>query len=138
MAGLVKLIFTLIILTGAVVYGGDIWTGAKSKIVGFINPELQKAEIFDSLKNKFSRVENIIKEVNESIDNSDFNKKVKLEEAVGLVKELKNKLTEVENSDSTLIQKTFENLKDLKEGAQSFFSNEKGNTQNNQCDVENN
>ena len=122
MAGLVKLIFTLILLTGAVVYGGDIWSGAKSKIAGFINPELQRGEIFDSLKNKFSRVESIIKEVGENIDNSDFNKKVKLEEAVGLVKELKNNITEVENSDSTLIEKTFENLKDLKQGVQGLFS----------------
>ena len=138
MGGLIKLIFTLILLTGVAVYGGDIWSKVKEKVTGTINPELQRANLLDSFKNGFSEIENKIKEVSKNIDNPDFDKKAKLEEVVGLIGESKNNLTKIEQSDSTLVEKTFEALNDLKEGTQNLFNPENKNTQNNQCDIENN
>ena len=137
MGGLIKLIITLILLTGVAVYGGDIWNGVKGKISEYTHPELQKASILDSLKKDFSKVENIIQEINKNIDNPDFDKKTLLEEAKSLINESKNNLTEIENSDSTIVKKTMENLNDLKSGVQNLFSDSKTkNTQNSQCEVE--
>lgn len=131
MAGLFKLVFTLIILTGVAFYGGDIWNAAKEKVSEFTNPELQKARIFDSFKKNLVEVENIMKEVGKNIDNPDFDKKAKINESLKLLEKSKNVLNKVEESNSTLIEKTFENLRDLKEGAQSFFSENKGS----QCEI---
>ena len=131
MAGLVKLIFTLILLTGVAFYGGDIWHATKDKVTGFINPEFQKAKIFDSFKKNLIEIENVMKEVGQNIDNPDFDKKAKINESLKLLEKSKNVLTKVEESNSTLIEKTIENLRDLKEGAQSFFSENKDS----QCEV---
>ena len=137
MGGLIKLIFTLILLTGLAVYGGDIWNGVKGKISEYTHPELQKASLLDSLKKDFGKVENIIQEINKNIDNPDFDKKTLLEEAKNLINESKNNLAEIENSDSTIVKKTMENLNDLKSGVQNFFSDSKTkNIQNSQCEVE--
>ena len=138
MGGLIKLIFTLILLTGLAVYSGDIWSKVKEKVIGFTNPELQKANIFDSFKNGFSEIENKIKKVKDNIDNPDFDKKAELEQITNLVKESKSNLSKLENSDSTIVEKTFETLNDLKEGTQNLFNPENKNTQNNQCKPSNN
>ncbi|MEK7203708.1 MAG: hypothetical protein AAB627_01355 [Patescibacteria group bacterium] len=131
MAGLVKLIFTLILLTGVAFYGGDIWHATKDKVAGLINPELQRAKIFDSFKKNLIEIEKVMKEVGQNIDNPDFDKKAKINESLKLLEKSKNVLTKVEESNSTLIEKTIENLRDLKEGAQSFFSENKDS----QCEV---
>lgn len=130
MAGLFKLILTLILLTGAVVYGGDIWNAAKDKITDFTNPELQKAKIFDSFKKNLIEIENVMKEVGQNIDNPDFDKKAQINKGLELLEKSKNVLNKVEESNSTLIEKTFENLNDLKQGAQNLFSKN-----NSQCEV---
>ena len=131
MAGLVKLIFTLIILTGVAFYGGDIWHATKDKVTGFINPEFQKAKIFDSFKKNLIEIENVMKEVGQNIDNPDFNKKEKINKGLELLKESKNVLNKVEESNSTLVEKTIENLNDLKQGTQNLFSKN-----NSKCEVE--
>ncbi len=131
MFSLIKLIVVLILLTGIAVYGGDIWNTIKDKISQFTNPELQRANIFESFKSKFGEVENIVKEINKNIDNPDFDKKMKLNEALGIIKESKDSFQKIEDSDETLIEKTFEGLRDLKEGTQSFFSDSK----NSQCEI---
>lgn len=137
MGGLIKLISILILLTGLAVYGGDIWNGVRGKISEYTHPELQKASLLNSLKKDFNKVQDIIQEIGENIDNQDFDKKALLEEAKTLVNESKNNLAEIENSDSTLVKKTFETLNDLKQGAQSLFSNSKiEDTQNSRCEVE--
>ena len=137
MLGLIKLITVLILLTGLTVYGGDIWNGIKDRVSLFINPELQQANIFDSLKNNFSDIEKIIKEVNENIDNPNFDKKAKLEEGLKLIEESKNSLEEMGKSDSSLIEKTFEAARDLKEGIKSLISGETENDSRGcQCDSE--
>lgn len=138
MGGLIKLIFGLILLTGIAVYSDSIWNGIKERFLGFTNPELQKANLLDSFKNNFSEIENIVKEVNENIDNPNFDKKTKLEEAATLIGKSKDDLVKIEDSNpTTLIEKTFEGLNDLKDGAKSLFS-DSGSIQNNKCDPENN
>lgn len=128
MFGLIKLIFVLILLVGVAVYGGDIWNTAKDKVTGFINPELQKATLFNTSKNKIKEIENIVKEIKENIDNPNFDKKAKLEQGLKAIQESKNNLEKIENSGETLIEKAFEGLNDLKEGAQSLFSDSKSKT----------
>lgn len=138
MAGLIKLIFLLILISGVAVYGGDIWSGVKDKITEFTNPEIQKANIFDSFKNKFGEIENIIKEVNENLDNPNFDKKAVLEKGLKVIEESKNGLEKIRNADETLIEKTFEGLNDLKEGVKTFFSDsEKDSSQECKCSLEN-
>lgn len=123
MFGLIKLIIGLLLLTGIAIYGGDIWNAAKEKITGFTNPELQRATLFNTSKNKISEIESIIKEVRKNIDNPNFDKKAKLEEGLGVIQESKGNLEKIEKSEEqTLIEKTFEGLHDLKEGAQNLFS----------------
>lgn len=137
MAGLIKLIFSLILLTGVAVYGGDIWNGIKNKVTGFANPELQRANIFDSFKNNFGKLEDIVKEVSKNIDNPDFDKKTKLEEGLRIIAESKDDFQKIENSDETLIEKTLEGAKDLKEGIQNLFSApEKNGSQDCRCSLE--
>ncbi len=137
MAGLIKLIFLLILISGVAVYGGDIWSGVKDKITEFTNPEIQKANIFDSFKNKFGEIENIIKEVNENLDNPNFDKKAVLEKGLKIIEESKTGLEKIRNSDETLIEKTFEGLNDLKEGVKTFFSDsEKNGSQECKCSLE--
>lgn len=137
MAGLIKLIFTLILLTGVAVYGGDIWNGIKDRVTLFANPELQRANIFDSFKNNFGKLENIVKEVSENIDNPDFDKKAKLEQGLRLIDESKDDFQKIENSDETLIEKTLEGAKDLKEGIQNLLSAPgKNGSQDCQCSLE--
>ncbi|MBI4117304.1 MAG: hypothetical protein HY451_01305 [Parcubacteria group bacterium] len=133
MFGLIKLIFVLILLVGVAVYGGDIWNTAKDKIAGFVNPELQKATLFNVSKNKIKEIENIVKEVRENIDNPNFDKKAKLEEGLKAIRESKNNLEKIENSGETLIEKAFEGLQDLKQGAQNLFSDSKSKTGENQA-----
>ncbi|TSC91165.1 MAG: hypothetical protein G01um10142_104 [Parcubacteria group bacterium Gr01-1014_2] len=134
MGGLIKLILTLILLTGLAVYGGDIWSGIKDKVAEFTNPEIKRANILDSFKNKFGEIESIMKEINENIDNPSFDKKAVLEKGLKIIGESKSKLNEIRNSDESLIEKTFETLNDLKQGTQNLFSDsKKGSTQNNQC-----
>ncbi|MEK7537078.1 MAG: hypothetical protein AAB584_01380 [Patescibacteria group bacterium] len=134
MFGLIKLIFVLILLAGVAVYGGDIWNTAKDKITEFINPELQKATLFNVSKDKIKEIENIIKEVRENIDNPNFDKKAKLEESLKVIQESRNNLEKIENSGETLIEKAFEAARDLKEGVQSLITgNTKSNPQDCQC-----
>ncbi|MEK7659327.1 MAG: hypothetical protein AAB338_01575 [Patescibacteria group bacterium] len=128
MFGLIKLIFILILLAAVAVYGGDIWSTVKDKITGFTNPELQRATLFNVSKNKIKEIENIIKEVKENIDNPNFDKKAKLEESLKIIQESKNNLEKIENSGETLIEKAFEGLNDLKEGAQNLLSDSKSKT----------
>ncbi|MEK7579693.1 MAG: hypothetical protein AAB469_00660 [Patescibacteria group bacterium] len=124
MAGLIKLILTLILISGAALYGGDIWN--------------TKAPIFDSLKNGFDKAGNLAKEAKEKLANIDLEQqKSKIEERFkesietaektkGKLENTKDKLEEIKenkNSGAALIQKTFENLKDLKEGVRNLFSN---------------
>ena len=138
MAGLIKLILSLLLLAGAAVYGGDIWNAAKDRISYFTNPELQKASIFDSFKKEFGKIEDIVKEVNENIDNPNFDKKAVLEKGLKIIEESKSKLNEIGDPDETLIEKTFEGLNDLKEGAANLFSGDKNtNPENCQCSLEN-
>lgn len=132
MGGLIKLILSLILLTGVAVYGGNIWNAAKDRITRFINPELQRASIFDSFKKEFGKIEDIVKEVNENIDNPNFDKKAVLGKGLKIIEESKNKLDEIGNSDETLIEKTFEGLNDLKEGVTNLFSDNK-NTDSKNC-----
>jgi len=132
MFGLIKLIFLLILLAGVAIYGGDIWSTAKDKVTGFINPEIQKATLFNVSKNKIKEIENIIKEVRENIDNPNFDKKAKLEETLKVIRESKNNLEKIENSGETLIEKAFEGLNDFKEGAQNLFSDSKSKSGRNQ------
>lgn len=122
MFGLIKLITVLILLTGVTVYGSDIWGGIKQKVAEFTNPELQKANLFDSLRNNFSRIESIVNEVNENIDNPDFDKKAKLEEGLSIIKETRSGLDKIGQSDSSLVEKTFENLRELKDGIKALIS----------------
>lgn len=128
MFGLIKLIFILILLAGVAVYGGDIWNTAKDKLTGLINPEFQKTTLFNASKDKIKEIENIIKEVKKNIDNPNFDKKAKLEESLKVIQESKNNLEKIENSGETLIEKAFEGLNDLKEGARSLFSDSKSKT----------
>lgn len=125
---LIKLIMILALLSGVFVYGGTIWDGIKERVVGFTDPEFQRASIFDSFKNNFSEIENIIRQVNENIDNPEFDKKAEIKEALKLIEESKGGLEELEKteSESTFIEKTFENLKDVKDGVQSLFTENKG------------
>ncbi|MBI2003582.1 MAG: hypothetical protein HYS78_01225 [Parcubacteria group bacterium] len=127
MGGLIKLIFSLILLTGVAVYSGDIWSGVKNRVSQFTNPELQRANIFETFKNNFGEIEDIVKEVNENIDNPDFDKKTKLEEAAKLIRESKDNFQKIEDSGETIIEKTFETARDLKEGIQSLIT---GKTKN--------
>ena len=137
MGGLIKLIFSLILISGVAVYGGDIWNGVKDKVMEFINPEIQKANIFDSFKNKFGEIENIIKEVNENLDNPNFDKKAVLEKGLKIIEESKSGLEKIRNADETLVEKTFEGLNDLKEGVKTFFSDsEKDGSQECKCSLE--
>src|SRR3989338_583656 len=123
MAVLIKLVFSLILISSAAVYGGDIWNGVKNKAAEFINPEVQKANVFDSFKNKFGEIENVIKEVRENIDNPDFDKKAVLEKGLKIIEESKS---------------GFEKIKDLKEGVKTFFSDsEKDGSQECKCSLEN-
>ena len=135
MTGLIKLIIVLILLSGLAVYGGDIWNAAKDKVAQFVNPEFQKASIFDSFKNEFEKIEDIVKEVSENIDNPNFDKKAVLEKGLKIIEESKGKLNEIGNSDETLIEKTFEGLNDLKEGITNLFSDNK-NTNSENCQPE--
>lgn len=137
MASLIKLIFSLILLTGVAVYGGDIWNGIKNKVTGFANPELQRANILDSFKNNFGRIEDIVKEVSENIDNPNFDKKAKLEEGLRIINKSKDDFQKIENSDETLIEKTFEAARDLKQGIQNLFSAPgKNDSQECKCSLE--
>ena len=131
MGGLIKLIFSLILLTGVAVYGGDIWNATKSRIAAFTNPESQRASLFDSFKNEFGKIEDIVKEVSENIDNPNFDKKAVLEKGLKIIGESKSKLNELGNSNETLIEKTFEGLGDLKEGVSNLFSGNKGTSSEN-------
>lgn len=124
MFGLIKLIVGLLLITGVAIYGGDIWNTAKDKVTEFTNPELQRADILNSFKNNFSDIESIIKEVGENIDNPDFDKKSKLDESLKLIEESKNNLEEMGQADSSLIEKTFEAARDLKEGIKSLIGGE--------------
>jgi len=134
MGGLIKLIFSLILISGVAVYGGDIWSGVKDRVNQFTNPELQRANIFDSFKNKLGQVESIMKEVNENIDNPDFDKKTKLEEAAKLIRESKDDFQKIEDSGETIVEKTIEAARDLKEGVQSLITGEtKNDSQECQC-----
>jgi hypothetical protein len=136
MFGLIKLIVVLILLTGIAVYGGDIWNGIKENFLGFTNPELQRANLIDRFQDDFSDIENIVKEVNQNIDNPNFDKKTKLEEVTDLIEKSKDNFVKIKESESpTLIEKTFETLNDAKEGAQKLFSSST-TTQNIQCEVE--
>lgn len=128
MFGLIKLIFILILLAGVAVYGGDIWSSVKEKVFEFTNPEAQKATIFRSFKDDFGKVENIIKEIRENIDNPAFDTKKKLEESLKIIGGSKSNLEKIEKSGETLIEKAFEGLNDLKEGAQNLFSDSKSKT----------
>ena len=128
MFGLIKLIFILILLAGAAVYGGDIWNAAKDKVTGFVNPELQKATLFTSSKEKIKKIEDIIKEVKENIDNPNFDKKAKLEESLKIISDSKVNLEKIEKSGETLVEKTFEAARDLKEGVANFFSDSSPNS----------
>ena len=137
MTGLIKLILLLILLTGAVVYGGDIWNGVQDKVTGFVNPEIQKANIFNSFKNKFGEIESVIKEVKENLDNPNFDKKAVLEKGLKIIEESKSGLEKIGNADETLIEKTFEGLNDLKEGVKTFFSDsKKDGSQECKCSLE--
>lgn len=129
MFGLIKLIIGLLLLTGIAIYGGDIWDAAKEKITGFTNPELQRAALLNVSKNKIGEIEDIIREVKENIDNPNFDKKTKLEETLRTIQDSKSNLEKIEKSEEqTLIEKTFEGLRDLKEGAQNLFSNSSSKT----------
>ena len=132
MTGLIKLIIVLILLSGLAVYGGDIWNAAKDKVVQFTNPEFQKSSIFDSFKNDFGKIEDMVKEVRENIDNPNFDKKAVLEKGLKIIEESKSGLEKIGDADETLIEKTFEGLNDLKEGVTNFFSNSK-NTNSENC-----
>ena len=124
---LIKFILVLAILSGVFVYGETVWEGLKEKVIGFVNPELQRASIFDSFKDNFSEIEGIIRQVNKNIDNPRFDKKAKIEEALKLIEESKGGLEEIgqSESESGFIEKTFENLNDLKDGVQSLFTENK-------------
>lgn len=124
---LIKLILVLAMLSGVFVYGGTLWDGIKEKVVGFTDPELQRANILDSFKNNFSEIEKIIRQVNDNADNPDFDQKAKIEEALELIEESKGDLGEIEKteSESTFIEKTFEGLKDVKDGVRSLFTEDK-------------
>ena len=121
---LIKLVLILAILSGVFVYGETAWESIKEKITGVTDPELQRANILDSFKSNFFEIEEMIKQVNQNIDNPDFDKKAKIEEALNLIEESKSGLQEIGQSEteSTFIEKTFENLNDLKDGAQSLFT----------------
>jgi len=125
---LIKIILVLAILSGVFVYGETAWDGIKERIVGFADPEIQRANIFDSFKDNFSEIENIVRQVNENIDNSEFDQKAKIEEALNLIEESKDGLEEIGQTEpkSSFIEKTFENLNDLKDGVQSLFTENKG------------
>lgn len=129
MIGLIKLILGLLILTGLVVYGGDIWDKTKEKISEYTNPELQRASVYESLKNNFGQIESIINELNQNESKLEPEQKAKLEEAAKLAEESKNNIEEAQKNNSTLIEKAFENANDLKEGIQNLFSNQSGNSQ---------
>lgn len=133
---LVKLIFVLIILAGVFVYGGPVWDIVKEKVVEFTNPELQRANILDSFKTNFSEIEGVIREVSKNLDNPDYDKKSRLNEALMIIEKSKNDLKKIEQSNPTLIEKTFENLRDLKEGAQNllFPESRKRETQDCRCE----
>lgn len=111
MAGLVKLTLIMILVSSGAIYGGDIWDSAKGKI-----------SQFDFLTNRIDKAENILKEAKEKVGSIDFDQKAKLEEGLKSIEETKTKLEEIKNSDATLVEKTFENLKDLKEGVKNLFS----------------
>lgn len=119
---LIKIVLLLAVLSGVLIYGGEIWDRIKERVTEFTDPELQRANILDSLKTNFSDIESIIKKVNENLDNPDFDKKFNLSESLRLIEESKKNLEEVEQSDSTLIEKTFEGIRDLKEGVRGLFS----------------
>lgn len=144
MFGLIKLIFGLLILTGLVVYGGDIWNTAKEKIGGFSNPELQKASILENIKDNYERAKNIINELGQSESGFSSEQKAKLEEAAKLIEESKSNLGQLEKNNSSFTEKVFENANDLKEGVQNLFSDQldkstqdsDDSTQNCQCSLE--
>lgn len=124
---LIKLILILAMLSGVFIYGGTVWDGIKEKVIGFTDPELQRANILDSFKNNFSEIEEMIKQVNQNADNPDFDQKAKIEEALELIEESKGSLEEIEKteSESTFIEKAFEGLKDVKDGVRSLFTEDK-------------
>lgn len=130
---LIKLIMILALLSGVFVYGGTIWDGVKDRIAGFTDPELQRANILDSFKNNFSEIEKIIKQVNENSDNPEFDQKAKIEEALKIIEESKGGLEEIEKKESepTFIEKTFENIRDAKDGVQSLFTEDKSSSSQN-------
>lgn len=133
MFGLIKLIIGLLLLTGIAIYGGDIWDAAKERITGFTNPELQRAALFNNSKNKIGEIESIIREVKENIDNPNFDKKAKLEEGLKVIQDSKSNLEKIEKSEEqTLIEKTFEGLRDIKDGVTNFFSDSKKEPQDSQ------
>ncbi len=145
MVGLIKLILGLLVVTVVVVYGGDIWNKTKEKITGFTDPELQKAAIYKSLKDDFGKVGDIIKELTQDESNLKPEQKSRLQEAAKLIEESKNNIDQVEQNDSTTVEKAFENLNDLKQGIQSVFSEKTSTTtqttsqtQNCQCSEGNN
>ena len=140
---LIKIIFVLAILSGVFVYGEATWEDIKERVVGVTDPELQRASIFDSFKDNFSEIENIVRQVSENIDNPEFDQKAKIEEALNLIEESKGGLEEIgqPESESSFIEKTFENLNDLKDGVQSLFTENKEtdsqSSQPCQCSLEN-
>ena len=140
---LIKLVLILAILSGVFVYGETAWESIKEKVAGITNPELQRANILDSFKSNFSEIEEIIKQVNQNIDNPDFDKKTHIEEALNLIEESKSGLQELGQSEKepSFIENTFENLNDLKDGVRSLFTENKGadsqSSETCQCSEEN-
>ena len=51
-----------------------------------------------------------------------------VKESLKIIQESKNNLEKIENSGETLIEKAFEGLNDLKEGAQNLLSDSKSKT----------
>ena len=125
---LIKIILVLAVLSGVFVYGETVWDGIKERVLGFTDPELQKASLLDSFRNNFSEIENIVRQVNENLDNPEFDKKAGIDQALELIEESKGGLEEIgrSESESSFIEKTFENLNDLKDGVQGIFTGNKG------------
>ncbi len=140
---LIKIILVLAILSGVFVYGETVWEDIKEKVTDITDPELQRANIFDSFKSNFSEIENIIRQVNENMDNPEFDKKAEVKKALKLIEESKGGLEEIKQSEteSSFIEKTFDGLKDLKNGVQSLFTKNKGtdlqNPESCKCSLEN-
>lgn len=90
-----KIIGALFIFILLFIYGGKAWDNIKERINKYINPEAQKAMIFDSLKNNLTDLEKVITEINSNPENPEI--KSKTTAGLKLIKKTQNDITELEN-----------------------------------------